>query len=104
MKPTQYRITFEAQSGPGSESLSRIDSEIGMPGAAPPLFLVDQSTPPEEIDQRSYANPTYAGTLSAEQISQLIDAKIATLKVYVLESEITQAQTHVKSIVEMASF
>ena len=43
-------------------------------------------------------------TLTRAEVRQMIDETIQGLKIYVLESDITQAQQAVKSIVELASF
>ena len=42
--------------------------------------------------------------VTRNEIEELFDRKLSTLKVYVLESEITEAQQAVKSIVELSSF
>lgn len=42
--------------------------------------------------------------VTRNEIEELLDRKLSTLKVYVLESEITEAQQAVKSIVELSSF
>lgn len=42
--------------------------------------------------------------LSRREIGDMIDGRLSELRVYVLESDITQAQQSVKSIVELSSF
>ena len=42
--------------------------------------------------------------VTRNEIEELLDRKLSTLKVYVLESEITEAQQAVKSIIELSSF
>ncbi len=46
-------------------------------------------------------NPVYA---TKNEIEEIIDKKINNLRVYVLESDITNAQNAVRTIVEQASF
>ncbi|MFI3331304.1 MAG: hypothetical protein R3Y38_05820 [Rikenellaceae bacterium] len=46
----------------------------------------------------SGASPSY------EQVVSMIDHSLSSLKVYVLESEITSSQNSVKSIVKQATF
>ena len=54
---------------------------------------------------RSFAQAeTNPVTLTRAEVRQMIDETIQGLKIYVLESDITQAQKAVKSIVELASF
>lgn len=48
--------------------------------------------------------PAFRPPVTRNEIEELFDRKLSTLKVYVLESEITEAQQAVKSIVELSSF
>ena len=54
------------------------------------------------------SNPEQTGSsstsLTRAEVKEMIDEKINGLKIYVLESDITQAQQAVKSIVELSSF
>jgi len=50
------------------------------------------------------ANPAAAAMVTREEIAEIIDSKLASLKVYVVESDITEAQSAVKSVVELASY
>lgn len=52
-----------------------------------------------ENDERSRENAPSFG-----QVMEMIDRSIANLKVYVVESEITQTQNAIKTVVEQASF
>lgn len=45
-----------------------------------------------------------AQVLTEERVQQMIDQAIANIKVYVLESEISESQNNVKTIVKQASF
>ena len=43
-------------------------------------------------------------SLDRQQIGEMIDSRLNSLRVYVLESDITDAQRSVKTVVEQASF
>ena len=43
-------------------------------------------------------------TISAEEIAQIIIKTLSSIKIYVVESEITEAQHRVKAVVEQTSF
>ena len=47
---------------------------------------------------------SYSDTLSRTEVDTMIDRRLAELKVYVLESEITEAQQSVKAVVQQATF
>lgn len=53
------------------------------------------SAAPEQAPQRG---------LSAEDVAQIVTTALGSLKVYVVESDITSTQDKVKAIVEQASF
>lgn len=74
-----------------STVFSNTSGESGLNQAA---ILPNHATPSDT--PRSY--PTRI------EVSQMIDEKLNGLRVYVLESDITQAQQAVKSVVELASF
>ena len=75
-----------------------------------PVNLASSTTPGNSANtDDSSIYPSDAPGISTapvtrNEIEELFDRKFSTLKVYVLESEITEAQQAVKSIVELSSF
>ena len=75
-----------------------------------PVNLASSTTPGNSANtDDSSIYPSDAPGISTapvtrNEIEELFDRKLSTLKVYVLESEITEAQQAVKSIVELSSF
>ena len=95
---TSSPLSFESHRSiadlqPLSLSGSLIDKQTSSPSAS--------SNPPTTP---SSASPNDSAPLVRAEVRQMIDEALNGLKVYVLESDITQAQQAVKSIVELASF
>ena len=73
----------------------------GMTGEDPVLSndsRTQENTSPAETGNTP---PAYA---TKQEIEEILENKINNLRVYVLESDITEAQNSVRSIVEQASF
>lgn len=62
-----------------------------------PLQVFSNATQ-SSLAQGGQSNPSYS------EVVDLIDKSLSSLKVYVVESEITQTQNAVKTIVQQASF
>lgn len=128
MKTPLYRIRFEraSASGTGGETPSpnelhpaatllaaSIESALPTTDLYPaplPLFSNDDEASGASADTRT--SPVSARSVPAEarpivtqaEVRKMIDERLDALRIYVLESDITQAQQAVKSVVELASF
>lgn len=71
------------------------------------FFYSDHTLPETELlteQEETAGNEVAANMMTADQIAEIIAKTIASLKVYVVESEITDAQNSVKVAVEQATF
>ena len=86
-----------------------LDCQFMQPAEIPAAFIGNNSRQTSTLNTQkhsfnrdaSYSRPN---TITQCKIEQIVDQKISSLKVYVLESDITEAQKAVKSVVELASF
>ncbi len=86
-----------------------LDSQFMQPAEIPAAFIGNNSRQTSTLNTQkqsfnSDASDSRPNTITQSKIEQIVDQKISSLKVYVLESDITEAQKAVKSIVELASF
>jgi len=113
---TSYHIRFEVDSLtqetenfrptsaylPAATSLQPIPTPLNLYPVAPiSLFTKETQAMTQTNPSQTENHPI---TLTRAEVKEMIDEKINGLKIYVLESDITQAQQAVKSIVELASF
>ena len=96
---------------------------FGSPSPAIPPGYAERHAPQESIyparplagrsplgsignDRQTKADGRYETrqSLDRQQIGEMIDSRLNSLRVYVLESDITDAQRSVKTVVEQASF
>ena len=86
-----------------------LDSQFMQPAEIPAAFIGNNSRQTSTLNTQkqsfnSDASDSRPNTITQSKIEQIVDQKISSLKVYVLESDITEAQKAVKSVVELASF
>ena len=86
-----------------------LDSQFMQPAEIPAAFIGNNSRQPSTLNTQkqsfnSDSRDSRPNTITQSEIEQIVDQKISSLKVYVLESDITEAQKAVKSVVELASF
>ena len=86
-----------------------LDSQFMQPAEIPAAFIGNNSRQTSTLNTQkqsfnSDASDSRPNTITQSEIEQIVDQKISSLKVYVLESDITEAQKAVKSVVELASF
>lgn len=86
-----------------------IDSQMMQPAEiiGSPVDTYVRSSATRNLRSKTFSidSPTANETnISRNDVEQIVDQKLSSLKVYVLESEITEAQKAVKSVVELASF
>lgn len=86
-----------------------IDSQMMQPAEiiGSPVDTYVRSFATRNLRSKTFSidSPTANDTnISRNDVEQIVDQKLSSLKVYVLESEITEAQKAVKSVVELASF
>lgn len=86
-----------------------LDSQFMQPAEIPAAFIGNNSRQPSTLNTQkqsfnSDSPDSRPNTITQSEIEQIVDQKISSLKVYVLESDITEAQKAVKSVVELASF
>ena len=86
-----------------------LDCQFMHPAEIPAAFIVNNSRQTstqntQKLSFNSDASDSRPNTITQSKIEQIVDQKISSLKVYVLESDITEAQKAVNSFVELASF
>ena len=86
-----------------------IDSQMMQPAEiiGSPVDTYVRSSATRNLRSKTFSIDSPAANktdISRNDIEQIVDQKLSSLKVYVLESEITEAQKAVKSVVELASF
>lgn len=86
-----------------------LDSQFMQPAEIPAAFIGNNSRQTSTLNTQkqsfnSDSPDSRPNTITQSEIEQIVDQKISSLKVYVLESDITEAQKAVKSVVELASF
>lgn len=86
-----------------------IDSQMMQPAEiiGSPVDTYVRSSATRNLRSKTFSMDSPAANetdISRNDIEQIVDQKLSSLKVYVLESEITEAQKAVKSVVELASF
>ena len=86
-----------------------LDCQFMQPAEIPAAFIGNNSRQTSTLNTQkqsfnSDASDSRPNTITQSEIGQIVDQKISSLKVYVLESDITEAQKAVKSVVELASF
>lgn len=86
-----------------------LDCQFMQPAEIPAAFIGNNSRQTSTLNTQkqsfnSDASDSRPNTITQSKIEQIVDQKISSLKVYVLESDITEAQKAVKSVVELASF
>lgn len=91
------------------QSRLHIDSQMMQPAEiiGSPVDTYVRSSATRNLRSKTFSidSPTANETnISRNDVEQIVDQKLSSLKVYVLESEITEAQKAVKSVVELASF
>lgn len=80
-------------------AMSSLQNQGGSSLFAPITGAVDpRSLVADRNDDQNNSSPSY------EQVMQMIDRSISQMKVYVVESEITDSQLSIKTVVEQASF
>ena len=90
-------VTWNDQLDPAVARPVRFPSGIGLPELVPsPVYPTNLLA--ETVDQRPSAQ------LSQEKIAEMIDRKIATIRVEVVEADITRAQEAIKTIVSQATY
>ena len=113
---TSYRILFESAISKEKENLRPSSAYLSAATAAlapnssslnfyptvPDSRLINKTQPSIQTNPSQTEN--HPITLTRAEVKEMIDEKINGLKIYVLESDITQAQQAVKSIVELSSF
>lgn len=91
------------------QSRLHIDSQMMQPAEiiGSPVDTYVQSSATRNLRSKTFSIDSPAANetdISRNDVEQIVDQKLSSLKVYVLESEITEAQKAVKSVVELASF
>ena len=91
------------------QSRLHIDSQMMQPAEiiGSPVDTYVRSSATRNLRSKTFSIDSPAANetdTSRNDVEQIVDQKLSTLKVYVLESEITEAQKAVKSVVELASF
>lgn len=86
-----------------------LDSQFMQPAEIPAAFIGNNSRQTSTLNTQkqsfnSDSPDSRPNTITQSEIEHIVDQKISSLKVYVLESDITEAQKAVKSVVELASF
>lgn len=86
-----------------------LDCQFMQPAEIPAAFIGNNSRQTSTLNTQkqsfnSDSPDSRPNTITQSKIEQIVDQKISSLKVYVLESDITEAQKAVKSVVELASF
>ncbi len=86
-----------------------LDCQFMQPAEIPAAFIGNNSRQTSTLNtQEQSFNSNFPdsrpNSITQSEIEQIVDQKISSLKVYVLESDITEAQKAVKSVVELASF
>lgn len=86
-----------------------LDSQFMQPAEIPATFIGNNSRQTSTLNTQkqsfnSDSPDSRPNSITQSEIEHIVDQKISSLKVYVLESDITEAQKAVKSIVELASF
>lgn len=128
MKTPLYRIRFErtSASGTGRETLSpdelhpaattlaaSIESALPSADLYPallPFASTETQSPNSAANGQTFPAPDRSAPAEAQpvvtqaEVRKMIDERLDALRIYVLESDITQAQQAVKSVVELASF
>lgn len=91
------------------QSRLHIDSQMMQPAEiiGSPVDTYVRSSATRNLRSKTFSIDSPAANetdISRNDVEQIVDQKLSSLKVYVLESEITEAQKAVKSVVELASF
>ena len=91
------------------QSRLHIDSQMMQPAEiiGSPVDTYVRSSATRNLRSKTFSIDSPAANetdISRNDVEQIVDQKLSSLKVYVLESEITEAPKAVKSVVELASF